>query len=411
MPDLATLIRRYGSPLYVYQLDAVGRALADLRAALPARSVVYYSLKANPHVAIAAELRSLGCRAETSSSGELAAAMRAGFRSEDCLYTGPGKTDAEIGDALGIGVRRFSAESAGELERIGRAARAHGTEATVLLRVNGDSAGATGLRMTGAESQFGVAEAQVIADPARFTGVPGVRLAGVHLFPLSNASSEESLIAAFRASIALATRLRERAGLPLRIIDLGGGFAAPYARPGRRPVYSRLRGALEGMLDEGLPGWRHSDVEIAFESGRYLVGDCGRLVTTIQDVKISGDRTFVVLDAGINHLGGMAGLGRLARPSATPDDLGRTTKTVTLVGPLCTPADVLGRDVQVSTSVPGDPLVVPNVGAYGLSASLVAFLGRPAPAEVTLMDGEVRTASRLRLAYDDLPVTQPVEAP
>ncbi|WP_405160844.1 hypothetical protein OG203_31325 [Nocardia sp. NBC_01499] len=406
MSDIATLTRKYGSPLYVYQLDAVVRAIADLRAALPTQSVVYYSLKANPHMAVAQELQRSGCRAEVSSPGELATALKAGFLGEDCLYTGPGKTDVEIDVALACGVRRFSAESAGEIGRIGRAARAHDTEATILLRVNGSSAGATGLRMTGAETQFGVDEGQVIADPAHFTEVPGARLVGLHLFPLSNARDESSLISAFRANIALAARLRDQAGLPLHVIDLGGGFATPYARPGRRPTYPGLLEALNASLDEGLPGWRHRDVEVAFESGRYLVGDSGRLVTTVQDVKTRGNRTFVVLDAGINHLGGMSGLGRLVRPAATPDHTGGETSTVTLVGPLCTPADVLGRDVEVPAPAPGDLLVVPNVGAYGLSASLVAFLGRPAPTEVVLAHDEVVDASRLHLAYENVPAAK-----
>ncbi|MFI6776080.1 type III PLP-dependent enzyme [Nocardia sp. NPDC050412] len=406
MPDIATLVRQYGSPLYVYELDAVQHALADLRVALPAQSVVYYSLKANPHVAVARELRRSGCRAEISSPGELAVALSAGFRDEDCLYTGPGKTDAEIDHALAKGVRRFSAESAGELDRIGRAALRHGTEATILLRVNGGSAGATGLRMTGAESQFGVDEQQVIANPGRFIEVPGTRLAGLHLFPLSNARDESSLIAALQANIALAARLRDQAGLSLRVVDLGGGFATPYARPGCRPTYPGLLDALNAALDKGLPGWRNLDVEIAFESGRYLVGDSGRLVTTVQDVKTSGNRTFVVLDAGINHLGGMTGLGRLALPSAAPEHTGEATTTVTLVGPLCTPADVLGRDVEVRPPAPGDLLVVPNVGAYGLSASLVAFLGRPAPTEVVLAHDDVADASRLRLTYENVPVEE-----
>ncbi|HET6478941.1 MAG TPA: type III PLP-dependent enzyme [Actinoplanes sp.] len=399
MPDLVTLTRRYGSPLYVYDLDRVERAATDLHAALPSGSVVYYSLKANPHVVVAGKMRESGCRAEVSSSGELAAALAAGFPAEDCLYTGPGKTAAELDNAIAVGVRRFSAESAGDLARIGRAALGHDTEATVLLRVSGPGSGATGLRMTGAETQFGVDEKQVIADPGRFTTAPGARVVGLHLFPVSNARDEGALIAAFQASIALAARLRDKAGFPLEVVDLGGGFAAPYARPGRRETYPGLSGALRAALDDELPGWSDGDLEVAFESGRYLVGDCGRLVTRVQDVKAVGDTTFAVLDAGINHLGGMAGLGRLGRPAATPEPVHGPITTVTLAGPLCTPADVIGRNVEAPDPAPGDLIVVPNAGAYGLTASLVAFLGRPAPAEIVLAGGDVVQASRLQMTY------------
>ncbi|MFJ1857409.1 type III PLP-dependent enzyme [Streptomyces anulatus] len=402
MSEISTLMQRYGSPLYVYRLDALERACADLRSLLPAPSVLYYSLKANPHRLLARALRRAGCRAEVSSAGELDAALDAGFDGADCFYTGPGKTDAEVADALARGVRRFSVESAGEMRRLGRTASAVGAEAIALLRVNGDSAGSTGLRMTGAATQFGVDEAQVMADPGRFTDVPGTRLVGVHLFPISNARDEDSLIDSFRASITLAGRLRDLAGLPMSVVDLGGGFAAPYARPGERPAYPRLGKALRAALDDELPGWNTGKVEVAFESGRYLTGDSGQLAATVREVKRSREQSFMVLDTGVNHLGGMSGLGRLARASATPDPGAGATVRATLVGPLCTPADVLGRGVEVPDVGTGDCVVIPNVGAYGLTASLVAFLGRPAPAEVVLRGAEVVSATRLRLSHEPI---------
>ncbi|WP_418153053.1 type III PLP-dependent enzyme [Actinoalloteichus caeruleus] len=402
--ELDSLVRRYGSPLYVYRLDSARRAHADLRSALPEPSVLYYSVKANPHPLLVSALAAAGCRAETSSRGELDTALDRGFSPADCLYTGPGKTDDEIHHALSAGVRRFSAESAAELHRLGSAARALGTEAFVLLRVNGTAAGTTGLRMTGAASQFGVDEARVRAAPGEFLAVPGARLVGVHLYPLSNARDEASLIAAFRSSIALAARLRDDLGFPMGVVDLGGGFAAPYGGPGARPTYPALRQALEEDLDARFPGWRAGRVEVAFESGRYLVGDSGLLAVTVRDVKTSRGQVFVVVDAGINHLGGMSGLGRLARAGITPEPAGAPTTTASLVGPLCTPADVLGRGVAVPEVGVGGLLSIPNVGAYGLSASLLAFLSRPVPAEVVVDGGAVVAATRARLIHESLPV-------
>ncbi|WP_280457732.1 hypothetical protein [Nocardia carnea] len=404
MRDVITLIHQYGSPLYIYELDAVAEAHADLRSALPSKSVLYYSLKANPHVSVARKLREAGCRAELSSPGELRVALKAGFRAKDCLYTGPGKTRAEIDFALRHGVRCFSAESAEQMTRIGRLALQRATEATILLRVNGGAEVATGLRMNAADAQFGIDERQVLANPDLFRNVPGARLIGLHLFPLSNARDEAGLVAAFQGSIALAARLR--AHLPVQLIDLGGGFATPYAQPGARPVYSGLLNALTSALDRELPDWRLGEIELAFESGRYLVGDCGQLVTTVQEVRIKDGRTFVVVDAGINHLGGMTGLGRLARPAVTPNHDDGAATTLSLVGPLCTPADVLGRDIQMPIPAIEDRLVVPNVGAYGLSASLVAFLGRVPPAEIVMSRNEVQEVTRLQLTYKSIPIFQ-----
>lgn len=401
--DDQELTARFGSPLYVYDVDRLRAARADLQAALPTGATVFYSFKANPHPGIAAALRRPGaggrpCRAEVCSTGELAAALEAGFEAPGILYTGPGKTAGEIDTALAAGVRTFSAESAGDLRRIGERAARYGVQAACLLRVNSAAAAATtSIRMTGTPSQFGF-DAETLPELLPLLrSLPGVRIAGAHFFPLSNSRDEASLIAEFRETIAGAARLEADLGTPLEILDLGGGFAAPYSVPGHRPVYRELRAALEAALDEHFPRWRDGSLEVAFESGRYLAGDCGRLLTTVTNVKESRGRTFAVLDAGINTLGGMAGLGRLLPLSVEPrpSDDGREAVQVSLAGPLCTPGDLLSRAVLMPVPAPGDVLAVPNVGAYGPTASLLHFLGRPAPVEVLLEGGRVRSATRL----------------
>lgn len=408
--SLMELLSRYGSPLYVYDLERVQAALSDLRAALPDRITIYYSLKANPHVDIARQLHLNGCRAEISSTGELAAAVVAGFMPGDYLYTGPAKTLEEITVAIQAGVRRFSVESAADFQRVSRVAAEHGTRVDCLIRISAGAAGSSSLRMTGTGSQFGTPLAQVLAAPEAFAEVAGGRIGGVHFFPLSNARDEDSLIAELVGSVGAAAQLQAETPLRLLEVNVGGGFAAPYARPGARPVYSRLRAALTEALDAQLPGWRTGDPSVAVESGRYLVGDCGSMVCTVVEVKQHQDSSFVLLDSGINHLGGMAGLGRLLPLSVMPVDgpqsgeLAENLARATLVGPLCTPADVLSRNVDLGAVVAGQPLVIPNVGAYGLTASLVAFLGRPIPTEVVVRDGQVISASRLQLERTQMPV-------
>ncbi|MGW3151776.1 MULTISPECIES: type III PLP-dependent enzyme domain-containing protein [Streptomyces] len=393
------LVARYGSPLYVYDLDRVARARADLRAALPDGVTLYYSLKANPHPGLVRALREGpgGCRAEVCSTGELASALEAGHRAESILYSGPGKTAGELAVALAEGVRTFSVESAGDLRRLGAQAVRQGVVAQVLLRVNSAAAAATtSIRMTGTPSQFGIDAETLPGLLPALLDVPGTAVAGAHFFPLSNSKDEESLIAEFTATIEQAANLQSELGLPLRMLDIGGGFAAPYSVPGERPVYPNLRAALEKALDTRLPRWREGGVEIACESGRHLVGDSGRLLTSVTNVKESRGRTFAILDAGINTLGGMAGLGRLLPLSVDPA-FHRTGEPVpvSLAGPLCTPGDLLSRSVRMPPPEPGDVLAVPNTGAYGPTASLLLFLGRPAPVELLLSGGEVVSASRL----------------
>jgi diaminopimelate decarboxylase len=388
-----SLVANYGSPLYVYRLDRVGQALADLRASLPDESRLYYSLKANPHPEVARHLAAGGCDAEVSSAGELDAALAAGFPARGVLFTGPAKSPWAIRCALAGGVRLFSVESRADLGRLGEA----GVATECLLRVSRTPAGSSGLRMTGA-TQFGIDIGELAARPEDYVGHGRARVIGVHFFPMSNARSEVSLIAEFTSSIKVAARLREL-GVPLGVVDLGGGFAAPYAKDGTRLRYDRLRASLEAALDESLPGWRYGAPSVAFESGRYLTGDSGSLLCTVMDVKQRMNETIVVLDTGIHHLGGLSGIGRLLRPEATVRVAVTTQQSAaTLTGPLCTPADVLGRNVPTPPVAIGDLVAFPNVGAYGLTASLLGFLSHPAPTEVVLdADGVVISATRLRV--------------
>jgi diaminopimelate decarboxylase len=309
------LAERFGTPLYVYDLDRVVASLLDLRKAVPAGTTIFYSLKANPHPEIARALREVPggrCGAELSSVGELAAALEAGFKAEECLYTGPGKTTGEIATAIARGVRTFSIESRSDLRRVGAVATQAGVSVDCLLRINSVASAASGsIRMMGARSQFGIDSETLGCDLNELRSVPGTRLVGGHFYSLSNAKDEASLSAELRHSIAEAARLHAELDLPMRFLDLGGGFGAPYAVPGDRPRYDGLRAALEEALDEHFPLWRSGMPEIACESGRYLVGDCGELMTSVMNVKESRGQVFAIVDAGINTLGGMAGLGRL----------------------------------------------------------------------------------------------------
>lgn len=403
MTEFDDLVAGYGSPAYVYDLDRVERARTDLVAALPAGATLFYSLKANPHVDIVRVLVDGGCRPEISSTGELAAALQAGGDPAGFLYTGPGKTAGEITAALDAGVRVFSVESPTDLRRVASVARGLGRTADCLLRVNGaEAAGHAGMRMTGEASQFGTDTEELLTRRAELTGpgTDGVRIVGFHFYPVTNATDEDTLVAEMTASIRTADRLRRELDVEVSVLDLGGGFACPFATPGERPRYPGLAARVEPELDARFPGWRSGEVEVAFESGRYLVGGSGTLLSTVSDVKVSRGTRFVVLDTGINHLGGLSGIGRLLPLSATPlgGTAGGSGAPTRLVGPLCTPADTVGRGAtELPPVLPDQVLAIPNVGAYGATASLIGFLSRPGAAEITVRGGAVVSATRLEL--------------
>ncbi len=391
------LAARYGTPLYVYDLDEAERARRELFEALPTGTDLYYALKANPHPELVQTLRGgeQGCKAEISSTGELAALVEAGGTGADCLYTGPGKTETELREAIQRGVTLFSTDSVTDLRRVGTVAAGLDTVVDCLLRVNSaSSAAATSIRMTGTPSQFGF-DSEVLSEAIpELLDLTGARVSGLHFFPLSNALDEESLAAEHIHTIELAAKLSAQLGLALRRLDLGGGFASPYGVPGDRGHYPNLRRVLTEALDAYLPGWRSGQPRISFESGRFLAGACGTLVTRVVNVKVSRGRSYAILDAGINAFGGMSGLGRLL-PVAVQPDPGEQTTLGSLAGPLCTPGDILGRQIPLPRLAPGDLVEIPNAGAYGLTASVLMFLGRPAPLEVVLRHGAVVSASRI----------------
>ncbi|MCR6483504.1 alanine racemase [Amycolatopsis sp. OK19-0408] len=409
-PPVREALHRVGTPAYVYDVAEVRRNARRLRSALPRQSSLYYSLKANPHPALLGTLREGGAKPEVCSPGELDAALEAGWPAADVLYTGPGKRDVDLTSALRLGVRTFSVDSPSALDQLDKLAANLGVRARCLLRVNDDQpTPGQRLTMTGVPSQFGADTAWVLAEPERFTGGPNAPVVGLHLYMGTNLVRVDDLFAQFGHALRTATRTiaaLAAEGARIEVLDLGGGFGAPFARAGAAVAFDGLRERLEELFDDEVPGWRAGRPAIAFESGRYLVGTAGTLVTAVLDAKRSHGREIVVLESGINHLGGMSGLRRV--PPLLPEllavgrapDPAEATET-TVVGPLCTPLDTWAHRAPLPKLVPGDLLAVPNTGAYGLHASLLAFLGHPAPAEV-VVDGElpgspVVHASRLHL--------------
>ncbi|MGC4897003.1 type III PLP-dependent enzyme [Micromonospora sp. DT31] len=405
---LDELARDYGTPLYAYQLDAVRDAVDGLRRSLPDEVRLLYSAKANPHPAILRTVTAAGAGLELSSVGEVGAATGIGAPTTELLYTGPGKTTEEMASAIRDGVRRFSIESLTDRDRLVAAAGDTGVEYLVRINAPGRRRGA-GLRMTGGPSQFGVDSADLVSTPELLRPAAGARPVGFHIFSATNVPDEAALLTELETNIGTAVWAAEQTGFTATTIDIGGGFGAPYAAPGHRPHYGGLRDELTRLLDRSLPGWRSGEPWVVVESGRHLVAESGTLLTTVLDVKTSGPHTYLVCDAGINALGGMHGLGRLLAPAAQPTDPdgdGTATPTV-MVGPLCSPLDILSRSATVARPAVGQVLAIPNVGAYGLTASLVAFLGRELPVEVALDGDEVVEARRLSLVASAAPRRRP----
>jgi len=405
--DIDAMVLAYGTPLYLYDLGEVERRAIELFGILPLGSTLLYSLKANPLPTIVEHLRRSGCGAEVSSVGELRVAVRAGFDPSSILYTGPGKSQAEVLAALSAGVTHFSVESWTDLKRLKETAAASCRAVECLLRINPPGPAHAKLSMVGSDSRFGFEPDDLAAGVARLEGlVPYVEIIGFHIYHGTQVEGPVEFLKNTRAAIQVAEDVAERMSLRFQVLDVGGGFPWPYARPGVGPGLDGLRQALAELLAERERAATH----LWFESGRYFTASSGTLLTTVLDVKRTrGGRTLVILDTGIHHLGGMSGLGRLPRVAISLSASGGAERDTTspqelvdLVGPLCTPLDCLARDVRMPCPRVGDVLRIPNVGAYGLTASLYGFLSRPSAVEVVHRDGRVVGIFQLRTGHRQL---------
>lgn len=383
---LQLLAARVGStPFFAYDRGLITERVAHLRSALPDQVELSYAVKANPMPAVVHHLAGLVDSLDVASGLEMRTALDTPMPASRVSFAGPGKTEAEVRQAVAAGVT-LEVESATEVTRVIHAGELLGVRPRVAVRVNPDfQVKGSGMRMGGGPQQFGIDVEQVPALLDHLAGAD-VDVLGYHVFPGSQNLNAEILIEAQRKTVDLVLRLADSAPWPVRYLNLGGGFGIPYFEKDSaldlRAIGAGLHDLLESTIVPRLP-----EARVVLELGRYLVGEAGVYVTSIVDRKISRGRTYLVVDGGMHHqLAASGNFGQVIRrnyPLAIGNRFDEpATERATVVGCLCTPLDLLGDDVTLPHAVPGDLVVLFQAGAYGLTASPTAFLGHPEPAEV-----------------------------
>ena len=382
---LSLLASRVGhTPFYAYDRRLLRERVAELRSVLPASIALHYAMKANPLPALVCFMAGLVDGVDVASAGELKIALDAGAAPADISFAGPGKTEAELRQSVAARVL-VNVESLREVRLLEHIANELGLPARVALRVNPDfELKGSGMKMGGGAKQFGVDVEQVPAVMSAIVNA-GLAFEGFHLFAGSQNLRAESICEAQLKSYELALRLAELAPGPVRFLNLGGGFGIPYFPGEQRLDLAPIAANLEHIAQRArtdLP-----QASLVLELGRYLVGEAGVYVTRILDRKLSRGQVFLIADGGLHHhLSASGNFGQVIRknyPVVIGTRMGSTDgEQASIVGPLCTPLDLLADRMTLAAAQPGDLAVIFQSGAYGASASPQGFLGHPSCTEV-----------------------------
>lgn len=406
--DLKQLLDTVGSPLYAYSGHRIDEDCQALLRTLRPHAELVYSVKVNGNPHLVARLAKHGVGVEVASAGELFIALRAGVTPERILFGGPGKTEEEIQFAIQNRIDAFNAESLRELERIDRLAGEAGVVQRVLLRVNPLLSHVKArIRMGGASRQFGVDEETLPEVLTSLRQYLNIRLVGLFVYMGTQILDVDSIVSTTEHVLGLATRFVESNDLPLEVLDFGGGFGIPYFHYETDLNLTDLQQRLDGCFN----AWKERfpallQTRFLFESGRFLLARSGFYLTRVVDIKESRGKTFVVTDGGMNQNAASAGIGRVVREDTPvlvlrPEGHEEQRRAVTVVGPTCTPVDVLHSALTVSDVQIGDIVAVPHAGAYGMTMSPLYFCGHPTPAEVLIEEGQI-TSIRRRGTLEEL---------
>jgi diaminopimelate decarboxylase len=380
---VSRLAARVGStPFFAYDRGLVARRVAEVRAALPGTVHLSYAVKANPMPALLQELSELVDGFDVASGIELRNALDTRLRADVLSFAGPGKSGAELSQAVAAGVT-VELESELELARVLAVSDQLGITARVAVRVNPDfQVRGSGMRLGGGPQQFGIDAERV---PSLLTTLSDVDFQGFHVFAGSQNLRAEEICEAQRRTVDLVLGLADFAPGPVRYLNLGGGFGIPYTRKDRPLDLTPVGANLAGLVD--VVSSRLPEARVVVELGRYLVGEAGVYVTRVVDRKVSRGKTFLVVDGGLHHqLAASGNFGQVIRrnyPLAVANRVDDpATEEVSVVGCLCTPLDLLGDDVLLPHAEVGDLIAIFMAGAYGRTASPLGFLSHPEPLEV-----------------------------
>ena len=390
--------QKFGTPAYVYDLDAIRARLILLNGLFGDRFGTSYAIKANPNPALLSAIQPQLSTFDASSLAEVHRALSAGMPAGRITFSGPAKRLPEITGAIDLGIGELVLETLHEARQTSAYASSKGISQTVLVRINPlDVPRKFGASMAGTSSQFGIDEEDLETALPEIQSLPGLDLVGFHIYSGTNCLDAAAIAENFGIFAGIFRKAQAITGIPPKRLVFGSGFGLPYL-PGEPELdHAALPTLINPIMDELLAEEPFKNAACNLELGRWLVGPFGWLLTSVVSDKHSRGKTIAMCDAGFNnHLAACGMMGSVLRRNWIFDNLSNPNGTVapyTLVGPLCTSIDRLALDVELPTVRIGDVLSIASSGAYGLTASPTQFISHPYPREIVLRDGELSEAT------------------
>jgi diaminopimelate decarboxylase len=372
------------SPFYAYDRDRITQRVVELRHALPDKMQLHYAMKANPMPEVVAHLVGLVDGLDVASAGELRVALQTDVNPADISFAGPGKRDEELHEAIDSQIT-VNLESEGEMRRIARIADDLGKKPKVAIRVNPSfELKSSGMKMGGRPSPFGV-DAERVPEMLSALKELDLQFHGFHIYSGSQNLSTEAIAESMRKTVELVIELANSTTMDISSVNLGGGLGIPYF-PNEQPLdLSNLSGPAQQATDRLRR--ELGDIQIVMELGRYLIGEAGIYVCRVVDIKESRGRRYAITDGGLHHhLAASGNFGQVIRKNypVAAVETGKSAEEITVVGPLCTPLDLLADRIHTSRLTEGSLVAILQSGAYGRTASPARFLSHPEAAEVVL---------------------------
>lgn len=391
--EMKDIDKKFGTPFYLYHREKICNNYKKLKEALIPNARLYYSMKANPLGEICRILNDMGAGIEVASMGELEIALQAGIKPGGIIFTSPGKTEKELRTAIAKSIKLINIDSLEEARLINCIGAEREEAIDVGIRINpAVNCSNAKIKMTGVASQFGVEEEELDTVFAAIKELDYVNVCGFQIYMGTQMLRAEDIVRNTEYALDLFFDKSKQYGIGLKTVNVGGGFGVKYFPNENDLDLEQLREGMNEISKKYQEELSHT--EIIFESGRFIMAEAGEFVTKVLYVKKSKGTKFVICDGGSNFHSSAAFLGRFVRNNfpLRSFPIGEELEAANIVGPLCTPLDVIGQKVLVNKDIKaGDYVIVEKSGAYGLTYSPIEFLSHERPKEI-MEDGDCYSA-------------------